>query len=150
MFRILSQHSGQQITPGVEIFADGRCIVRNFQGEEFKKRLHASEVDKLLMFFEREQFFSLSDASIKHAIDRELEPVYTELTDGEAWMSIRGPVIVIDSNYTKIAARTHSKSVEISQYALDSELDCHPTVTELRTLKRCIDRVYEVAGRIRQ
>ena len=148
MIRVISQRSGREITPGIDIFADGRCAVRTFQGEELEKRLPAGEVRSLLEFFEREGLFSISDAAIERAIDRELEPVRTELPDGGVQVSSRGRVAVTDSNHTRIAARTDSKSVRISRYALDVELEHYRTATELRTVQRCIERVYEVAGKI--
>ena len=149
MFRVISQRSGREITPGIEIFADGRCAIRSFGGEEFEKRLRVGEVDSLLEFFEREGLFAISDASIERAIDRELEPVRTELPDGGVQWATRGRVLVTDSNHTKIVAQKDSKRVAISRYALDAELEHYRTVTELRTVQRCVERVYEVAGKIR-
>ncbi|MEW6307104.1 MAG: hypothetical protein AB1705_26875 [Verrucomicrobiota bacterium] len=148
MIRVISQRSGTDITPGIDIFADGRCAVRTFRGEEITKRLRVGEVDSLLVFFEREGLFSVSDATIERAIDRELEPVRTELPGGGFRVSMRGRVLVTDSNHTRIVAQKDSKSVAISRYALNSELEHYRTVTELRTVQRCVDRVYEVAGKI--
>jgi hypothetical protein len=148
MIRVVSRGSGREITPGIDIFADGRCVVRRFDGQELERRLRADEVRSLLQFFEPEGLFSISDASIEHAIDRELEPIRTELPGGGVRISSRGRVLVTDSNHTRIFARTDSESVRISRYALDSELEHYRTVTELRTVQRCVQRVYDVAGQI--
>ena len=91
---------------------------------------------------------SISDASIERAIDRELEPVRTQLPGGGVRVSSRFRVLVADSNHTRILARTDSKTVRISRYALPSELEHYQTVTELRTVQRCVQRVYDVAGKI--
>jgi hypothetical protein len=148
MIRVVSQRSGAEITPGIDIFADGRCMVRTFRGEEVERRLPPSAVSGLLDFFDRQGLFSISDASIERAIDRELEPVRTELADGGVSVSTRGRVLVVDSSHTRIAARSPTKKVEISRYALHAELEHYRTVTELRTVQRCVERVYEVAGKI--
>src|SRR6267143_614379 len=36
MIQVTSQRSGQVITPGIDIFADGRCLVRRFDGQELE------------------------------------------------------------------------------------------------------------------
>ena len=136
------------ITPGIDIFADGHCVVRTFQGQELERKLQPSAVCGLLDFFERQGLFSISDESIERAIDRELQPVRKELQDGGFTVATRWRMVVVDSSYTRIAAQTLSKKVEISRYALHSELEHYRTVTELRTVQQCVERVYEVAGKI--
>jgi hypothetical protein len=148
MLRVISRRTGQPLTPGIDIFADGRCLLRRFDGQEVEKRLRPADVRSLLQFFEREGLFSISDDSIDRAIDRELQPVRTELPDGSIHVSSRGPVLVTDSSHTRISARTASQRVKISRYALHSELEHYRTVTELRTVQRCVQRVYDVAGKI--
>jgi hypothetical protein len=148
MIRVISQRSGAEITPGIDIFADGHCRVRTFRGEELEQRLRPSDVHDLLDFFDRQGLFSISNESIERAIDRELQPIRTELPDGSVSLSMRGRAAVVDANHTRIAARTSSKKVDISRYALDSELEDYRTVAELRTVQRCVQRVYEVAGKI--
>ena len=148
MIRVVSQRSGVDITPGIDIFADGHCVVRTFQGQELERKLQPSAVCGLLDFFERQGLFSISDESIERAIDRELQPVRKELQDGGFTVATRWRMVVVDSSYTRIAAQTLSKKVEISRYALHSELEHYRTVTELRTVQQCVERVYEVAGKI--
>ena len=148
MLRVISRRTGQPLTPGIDIFADGRCLLRRFDGQEVEKRLRPADVRSLLQLFEREGLFSISDESIERAIDRELQPVRTELPDGGVQVSARGRVAVTDSNHTRIFARTDSQRVKISRYALDSELEHYRTVAELRTVQRCVQRVYDVAGKI--
>jgi hypothetical protein len=148
MFRVMSQRSGREITPGIDIFADGRCSVRTFGGEELERSLRRSDVRHLLEFFGRQGLFTVSDDSIERAIDRELQPVRTELPDGSVSVSSRGRVVTVDGTHTRIAAHTSTQKVEISRYAMHSELEHYRTVTELRTVQRCVERVYEVAGKI--
>ena len=144
MIRVTSRRSGQEITPGIDIFADGRCLVRRFDGQELEKRLHVGEVRSLLQFFESQGLFSISDASIERAIDRELEPMQI----GGVRVGSRSRVLASDASYTRISARTGSKSVRISRYALASELEHYQSVTGLRTVQTCVQRVYDVAGKI--
>jgi hypothetical protein len=148
MFRVMSQRSGREITPGIDIFADGRCSVRTFGGEELERSLRRSDVRQLLEFFDRQGLFTISEDSIERAIDRELQPVRTELPDGGVSVSSRGRVATVDGTHTRIAAHTSTQKVEISRYAMHSELEHYRTVTELRTVQRCVERVYEVAGKI--
>lgn len=148
MVRVVSQRSGADITPGIDIFPDGRCMVRTFRGEELERKLRPSDVRGLLEFFDRQGLFSISDESIERAIDRELEPVRTELPDGGVRFSSRGRFLASDSSHTRIAAHTPSKKVDISRYALHLELKHYRTVTELRTVQSCVERVYQVAGKI--
>jgi hypothetical protein len=74
--------------------------------------------------------------------------VRTELPGGGFSVSSRGRVAIVDSSKTTIAAHTPSKKVEISRYALHAELEHYRTVAELRTVQQCVERVYEVAGKI--
>src|SRR6266850_1951744 len=53
MIQVTSQRSGRVITPGIDIFADGRCLVRRFDGQELEKRLRVGKVRSLLQVFER-------------------------------------------------------------------------------------------------
>lgn len=148
MFYILAKNSGEVIVPGVDIFSDGRCIVRNFDGEVIEKKLSASKVRDLMDFFSREGLFDISTASIDRAIDRELQPIVTELPGGGSMTSSRGRVLVVDGSVTCLAVRTLAKQVEISRHALSCELKEYQTVVELRAVDRCIKRVYQVAGNI--
>src|SRR6266516_38874 len=61
MIRVISRRSGMEITPGIDIFADGRCVVRTFRGEELERKLEPSDVRRLLKFFDRQGLFSISD-----------------------------------------------------------------------------------------
>jgi hypothetical protein len=148
IFRVISPQSGKEITPGVDIYADGRCVVRTSDGQEFEKKLQSADIRRLLKFFDHQGLFSISDESIERAIDRELEPVRTELPGGGVMVSTRGRVCVVDASFTRIAARTPAKEVDIWRYALKVELDEYRTVTELRTVQRCIERVYDIARKI--
>jgi len=144
MIRVISRESGRDITPGVEVFADGSCRIKTVEGDEYTTKLERSTVRGLLSFLEREGLFSISDESIERAIDRELQPVRTELPGGGVSFTSRGRVFVTDSAHARISARAGTNSVRISRYALESEIEHYRTVTELRTVQRCIQRVYDV------
>ncbi len=130
MFQVLSKQTGQPITPGVLIYADGTCRVRTFDGDELTKAIRPSKVRELLDFFQREGLFSISDESI----DRHMKAV-------EPYR-----VVVVDASDTTIVARQDGKSVRISRYALDLEIQHYPEVPELRAVQKCVERVYETVG----
>jgi hypothetical protein len=131
MSYVVSKKTGQRITPGIQIYADGTCRVRTDGGEEVRKSVQISRVRDLLDFFQREGLFSISDDSI----DRHMKSV-----------ARFNRVVVVDSSWTRIAARQDSKEVRISRYALDAEIRYYPEVPELQTVRRCVERVYETAG----
>jgi hypothetical protein len=94
-----------------------------------------------LEFFEREGLFTISDASIERAIDRELAPVRTELPGGGVRVSYPSRRYVTDCNYTSIAIRTAAQTSRIERYALSFEIEWYPQVIELQTVQRCVQRV---------
>jgi hypothetical protein len=148
MFRVISQSSGKLFDPGVDIFADGRCMVRTIDGKEYERRLRLSEVRSLLGFFEGQGFFVLSTEVIELAIDRDLEQrlLHVELPDGSIVVTKRSRVCGVDGSDTRIVARTPSRTVDISRYLLSCELEEYQTVNELKIVQRCIEKVYKVAG----
>ena len=137
MFQIISRQSRKPIVPGIDIFADGRCTVRTYGGEEVERFLLPQDVQALLEFFERQGLYSISNDSIKRAIEAQLA------TNHEI-----APVIAVDGSETRIAARALNKQVEVSCYVLELHIENYPAVIELRTVKTCVERVYEIAGRI--
>jgi hypothetical protein len=126
MIRVLSRRTGKDIIPGVDIFADGRCVIRTFAGKERQKKLKPSQVNALLEFFEREGLFRISKESIENAI--------RESPDGQ--------IDVVDANRTTIAVDMGSKKTRISRNALDEEVKFYRTVIELQVMKKCVERVY--------
>lgn len=134
MIRVTSKQSGKTIIPGVDIFADGRCVIRTFRGEENERKLQPSDVRGLLDYFDRQGLFSISDESIKRAI--------TDHYFGQGGGAI-------DANHTRIAVRTATIQMEVSRNALDREIERYPAVGELRKIQNCVDKVYEIAGKIR-
>jgi hypothetical protein len=129
MFRVISQRSGKPIVPGIDIFADGRCAVRTYNGEEVERFLLPKDVQVLLEFFEERGLYSISSDSIKRAIEKQF------VTNPETVH-----VVVIDGHEANIAARnSSSKQVEISCYALDDQLKNYSSVSELRTVKNCVE-----------
>jgi hypothetical protein len=149
MFRVVFPHSGKDIIRGVHIFEDGRCMVYTDGGEELERKLRPSDVRGLLDYFDHQGLFSISNASIERAIGRDLlKPVRMELPDGGFSDMTRGRICVVDGSDTRISVCTRTEKVEICRHALREELQEYRIVTELRTVKRCIERVYEVAGKI--
>lgn len=147
MFRVISPKTGKVLTPGVDIFADGRCLVRAFDGEELERSLRSSDVTALLDFFDRQGLFAISDESIERAIDRDLKrPVEITLEDGSVCAVNRYRITVVDASDTRLIVRAPGKEVRISRYALHCELEEYRTVTELKAVQRCVERVYELAG----
>lgn len=146
--RVLSQRTGKEITPGIDIFADGRCLVRKFDGTEFEKRLRPDDVHGLLQFFERQGLFNISQASIERAIDGANEIVWKELPDGSFQGTSPARSWTTHMNHTRIGAVSDSTNVWISRYDLAGEVGQYSTVAELQTVSRCVERVYEVAGKI--
>jgi hypothetical protein len=55
-------------------------------------------------------------------------------------------VFVVDSHETRINVQDGTRSVRLSRYALDMELEYYPDVKELRTIQNCVDRVDETVG----
>lgn len=145
---VTSRRSGRSMNPGIDIFADGRCAIRKFNGSELEKRLSPANVRGLLEFFENEGLFSVSNASIERAIDRALTPATEKSSDGNLRVPIRLRAKISDCTETFISARNGAGSVQISRYALCFEVTEYPTVAELRTVQKCVDRVYDIVGRI--
>ena len=130
MFSIRSKRTGQPVVPGVLIYADGTCRVTTSDGDELTKAIKPSKVKELLGFFQREGLFSISDESI----DRHMKAVGAYR------------VVVVDASETRIVARQEGKSVRISRYALDLEIQYYPEVPELRAVQKCVERAYETVG----
>ena len=59
MFRVVSKTSGRDIVPGIDIYVDGQCSVRRFDGTELQKRIKPSELSALLGFFDESGFFPI-------------------------------------------------------------------------------------------
>ena len=131
MFYIRSKKTGLHMTPGVDIFADGKCNVRTFHGAEFTKTITRSKLEELLHWLEGEGLFSISEDVIERRI-RETSP--------------EKRVVVVDSGYTRLAAQQGAQTVKLSRYALDAEIENYPEVSELRTIQKCVDRVYATVG----
>jgi hypothetical protein len=132
MYAVLSKRSGRPIIPGIDIFEDGRCVVRTFNGDESEKVLQKSDVQTLLDFFDQQDLFSISEESITGAVARQ----------GQF-------VVFVDGTTTRLAAREGARQFDVSRKCLNRELESYsPNVRELRAMVNCIEKVYEVAGRI--
>lgn len=136
MIRVVSKTSGRDIIPGIDIYADGRCLIRRFDGTEPEKRLTPSELSELLRFLDQSGFFGLSEVQIESKVE-----ATQHLPSGG--IRVRS---VIDANYTSVFARTISKTNRIERYALDFELEWYPEIAELRVMRDAFRRVHEIVG----
>ncbi len=115
---ILSEATGELITPGIDVYANGRCIIRNLGGAETEKQISSAEVTKLLQAIDRSGFFELSSA----ALDARVKAL-------QVGRGIKG------ANHTAVFARVASKTNRIERYALDWELEWYPEMLELGVLR---------------
>ena len=136
MFRVVSKTSGRDIVPGIDIYVDGQCSVRRFDGTELQKRIKPSELSALLSFFDESGFFRLSALQM----DSKVEAAHRLPSGG-----IHGHSVT-DSSYIGVFARTQSKTNHIERYALDHELEWYPDIAELKLLGDVFRRVHEVVG----
>lgn len=137
MSRVVSKISGREIVPGIDIYADGRCLIRRFDGTEPEKRVSPSEVSELLRFLDQSGFFGLSNFLIDSKVDA------AQRLPGAG---IKG---VTDDYYTFICARTTSKTNDIERYAIDFELEWYPEIAELKVMRDAFRRIHEVVGETR-
>ena len=146
MIRVVSKRSGMDITPGVDVFTDGRCLVRTFDGDELQRRISPADVDRLLGYFEEQRLLTLTDDIIDRSIEQQLQPKREELPGGGVRVGFPSRHYVTDCNYTSIAVRTAAQTSRIERYALSHEIEWYPQVAELQTVQQCVQRVYDVIG----
>ena len=134
------------IIPGVDMYDDGRCIIRTFDGREFQKTITNDKVRDLLAYLERHGVFGISRAAIDQSIDRLHEPTTNLLADGT--MSISWPMraFVSDAGFTELTVRTGTNSLTIGREALYFEAKHYPQVLELRALTNFVHKIYETVG----
>jgi hypothetical protein len=140
MFTVVSKTSGRHIVPGIDIYADGRCLIHRFDGTESEKRVAPSELSELLRFLDQSGFFGMSNFLIDSKVKA------AQLLPGGG-IRMRS---VTDANYILIFARTISKTNRIERYALDKELEWYPEIAELKAMRDAFRRVHEVVGETRR
>lgn len=147
--RVYSKSSGAELLPGVELYNDGRCVLRTFRGEEIHKSFHRAAVVRLLKLWKRQGLFSISSDAIEKAksTERQRRTVVTDLPDGS--FSIETPPIrttPTDMVQMRITARTETETVLLSVNGLLWQIESFPAIREYRTMRRCVNEVYKVTG----
>jgi|KBSSwiStaDraftv2_1062776.scaffolds.fasta_scaffold211830_5 hypothetical protein len=140
MFSVVSKTSGKYLVPGIDLYADGRCLIRRFDGTEREKRVAPSELSELLRFLDQSGFFGMSN----FLIDSKVKAAQILPGGGIRMRS------VTDANFILISARTTSKTNRIERYALDEELEWYPEIAELKAMRDAFRRVHEVVGEARR
>ena len=125
MFEIRSKFTGKRISPGLEIYSNGRVTVCDFDGNETEKRLQLRDVQALLRSLEQAGLFSLSPGDIESSIEREnkLAPA------------------IVDGSYVSISAWSGEKSVSLKRYCLSEEVKAYPGVKQLQVMTNCLAKV---------
>jgi hypothetical protein len=131
--QVVSEKSGKTIFPGIDIYADGRCSIRRWNGTEFEHQISKETLAELLRKLQESGFFGLSTAEIDEALRRE------ESRQGR--MRSRGHQPV-----TKVVARTLTRTNSVEQYGIDWKLKTYPQVKEVGAFFDCMRHIHEAAG----
>jgi hypothetical protein len=132
---VTSRNTGAKIIPGIEIFAGGGCIIRDFEGTELERRISQQQLADLLRFFEAERIFGLSDRAVDEAAARNAKGSGTFRTH---------------QINTRLIIRQPNILTYLSRYDLTNEIKSHPNCRELQAIQRCVDKVYEIVGAKRE
>jgi hypothetical protein len=131
---VKSQKSGKKIVPGIDIYSDGRVIVRRYDGSEASKHIDKTAVETLLQSLDSLRFYKISEKSFDAEVNKSNPPGEVErivITDCPIWR-IR----------TRDAGVIHSTKF----YGLWEMAKYYPNIKELETLKDAILMVYLAVG----
>jgi hypothetical protein len=131
---VKSQKSGKKIIPGVDIYSDGKVIVRRYDGSEATKHIDKPAIEKLLRSLDSTKFYKVTEESFDGEVNKSNPPGEVErivVTDSVVWC-IR----------TRNAGVTHSTKF----YGLWEMAEHYPNIEQLKTLKDAILMVYSAVG----
>jgi hypothetical protein len=131
---VKSQKSGRKIIPGIDIYSDGRVLVRRYDGSEATKHIDRTAVETLLRSLDDTRFYKITEDSFNTEVNKANPPGEVErivVTDCPVWR-IR----------TRNAGVTHSTKF----YGLWEMAEHYPNIEQLKTLKGAILMVYSAVG----
>lgn len=141
---VMSQESRLAIVPGIDIFPDGRCLVRRPDGSEQRKDIGRARVRELVEFFDdRGLFFLTNDALDARLSEADVPQINVDRGGASVLYKLREAAPV---NYrTGLQVRLEGMTVLLSRWDLDLELRWFPQVRELHIIRACVDKVFEAA-----
>jgi len=134
--RIISPQTGVDMIPGVDIYADGLCTIRRFDGTEAQRRISQCQIAALVRFFETERVLGLTDAAIEQAISSDIRHQLEQSNS----VSMVGSTHQIR---TQLVIRQPTLLTQVSRYGLSDEIKSHPSAWELVAVERCVGKIYE-------
>jgi hypothetical protein len=133
IFAQRSKTTGETVTPGIEIYADGTTIIRSSDGEHSAKRIDVQRLAELLAYFREQRLFYLTEQKLT-----------------EAMVKARGLPAPTDQTTTILFATADKQKVSLKVYAFPLVVENHPQVEDLQIMKRCIAKIYEITGEPRK
>jgi hypothetical protein len=131
-WQVTSKKTGATIDPGIDIYADGRCSIRRWDGTEIEHMVSKETIGELLRNLHQSEFFEMTTAELDEAISRE--------------QSREGTMrFITDQAVTRIVARTPTRTNSVEQYAIDWKLRTYPKVEELGAFFECMRHIHKAA-----
>jgi len=131
---VKSQKSGKKIIPGVDIYSDGKVIVRRYDGSEATKHIDKPAVEKLLRSLDSTKFYKVTEESFDAEVNKSNPPGEVER------------IVVTDSVVWRIRTRNAGVTHSTKFYGLWEMAEHYPNIEQLKTLRGAILMVYSAVG----
>lgn len=141
---VRSQRTQRTIVPGIDIFPDGRCLVRRLDGTEQEKSIGTAGVREMVAFFDEKGLFFLSDEAIEKRLEAmDVPQIQVDRSGPSVFHKLRESAPV---NYrTGLQVRLEGQTILLARWDLDLEIHWFPQLRELRVIRACVDKVFAVA-----
>ncbi|MCD6050552.1 MAG: hypothetical protein K0Q55_1955 [Verrucomicrobia bacterium] len=143
----VSKKSGQRITPGYDIFTDGRCSLRSADGDEITLKLSPEEVTGLVSFSKEQGFFSISNESLVKTLSSKTFEYVTNFNPNPLTVvevkviSVDGPAMEMHGEQVTVSIQDGTLKNSISRYNLHKEIKHYTNLTQFQIIGRCLGKI---------
>lgn len=143
----ISKKSSQRIILGYDIFTDGKCSLRSFEGDEITFNIPSEEVVNLVLFCKEQGFFSISNESLEKTLQpKTFQYVTNELSALSTIVEVKilsmdGPAMEMHGDQVTVSIQDGTLKNSVSRYNLHKEINYHTNLTEFQIIGRCMNKI---------
>ena len=124
--------------PGIQVYTDGRYSALTAGGIVSTGSVSRAQLSTLRSFFQQERILGLTNAVVEQAVERDTRR-QAEQNKRASFFMRSHPIRM------HLRIRTLSGVTDVERVELHQEIESHPDVWELAAIKRCVDKIFEVA-----